>query len=133
MFYEYSFTIPANTSQAEPEELVCPLAAGIINYIAVLFPAGCAGLAYLQIKRALHHIAPVNPDGAFNSNDEVIAFDEHFELSEQPFQVELVGWNLDDTFVHTLEVRFGVEEQRLISEEVTILGRFKSMFKALGV
>ena len=108
MYYDYSFTIPANTTKSSPEELAVKLTHGIIHRVELGFPRGCAGLAHLQIRRGLHQVWPTNPQGSFNTDGYTIVFNEHYELFTEPYRLTLVGWNLDDTYNHTLEVRFGV-------------------------
>lgn len=108
MFYDFSFPIPANTPQASPITLECKLTHGIIHRVEVGFPPGCAGLAYNQIRDGLHQVWPTNPEGAFNADNYTIVFNEHYDLHTTPYTLILVGWNDDDTFPHTLEVRFGI-------------------------
>lgn len=109
MFYDLSLTIPKNTSEAVPLELPLILCRGVINHVEIGFPPGCAGLAHLQIRRALHQLWPTNPSGSFNTDGYNILFDEAYELFFEPYLVDLVAWNLDDTYPHTLEVRIGIE------------------------
>lgn len=108
MFYDVSFTIPANTTKAAPLEQHVKLSHGVIHRVEVGFPSGCAGLAHLQILEGAHHVWPTNPAGSFNTDDYTIPIDDYYELFEEPYTLTLVGWNEDDTFSHTLEVRFGI-------------------------
>ena len=108
MYYDVSFTIPANTAKSSPEELVVKLTHGVIHRVELGFPRGCAGLAHLQIRRGLHQVWPTNPQGSFNTDGYTITFNEYYEFSTEPYVLTLVGWNLDDTYDHTLEVRIGI-------------------------
>lgn len=108
MYYDYSFTIPANTTQAAPTTQACKLTHGVIHHVEIDFPYGCAGLVHLQILHALHQLWPTNPEGSFNADDYVISTNEHLELTDTPYIITLQGWNSDDTFDHTLQVRFAL-------------------------
>ena len=131
MFYDFSFTIPANTTEADPQELVCKLTYGIIHRVEIIFPSGCAGLAHLQIREGLHQYWPTNPDGAFNSNDERIEFSEYLELYRTPYELVLIGWNEDDTYPHTLEVRFGLLPVWVLQPEPGLSGMLKKFQRRL--
>lgn len=108
MYYDVSFTIPANTAKASPTELDVKLTYGVVHRVEIGFPSGCAGLAHLQIRRGGHQVWPTNPQGSFNTDGYTIPINDYYELFEEPYILTLVGWNLDDTYDHTLEVRFGV-------------------------
>ena len=108
MYYDISFAIPSDTTQAAPEELQVKLCHGVIHRIEIGFPTGCAGLVYLQIREGLHQVWPSNRQGSFNTNGYTIPIDDYYELYEEPYILTLVGWNLDDTYDHKLEVRFGI-------------------------
>ena len=108
MYYDVSFTIPANTAKASPEDLEVKLTHGVVHRVEIGFPSGCAGLAHLQIRRGGHQVWPTNPQGSFNTDDYTIPIDDYYELFEEPYILTLVGWNLDDTYDHTLEIRFGI-------------------------
>lgn len=108
MFYDVSFTISANTAKSAPREERVKLTHGVIHRVEIGFPDNCAGLAHLQIREGGHQVWPTNPQGSFNTDGYTIVIDDYYELFEEPYTLTLVGWNLDDTYDHTLEVRFGV-------------------------
>ena len=114
MYYDVSFTIPANTAKIAPEEQHVKLTHGVIHRVEIGFPSGCAGLAHLQIYEGGHQVWPANRQGSFNTDDYTIPIDDHYELFEEPYILTLVGWNLDDTYDHTLEVRFGILPPELL-------------------
>ena len=131
MFYDFSFTIPANTSQDSPKRYKCKLTHGVIHRIEIGFPPGCAGLAGLKINEGLHQLWPTNPEGAFNTDGYTIVINEYYELYRAPYMLTLIGWNDDDTYPHTLEVRFGILPQEIIAPEETFIQAFKKLLKRL--
>ncbi len=108
MEYVFRLTIPANTPKSSPERLNCQLTHGIINHVSVCFPPKKCNLAHLVIYRFEHQVWPTNPEESFAWDDYTIEFDEEFELLEWPYTMSIRGWNEDDTYEHTITVRFEI-------------------------
>ena len=108
MYYEKRLTIPAGTEQASPETDDIPLDPGVLQRVWIDFPAGCAGLAHLQIHLWSRQLYPRNPDSDIAADDRSIDFSEDYEIKDPPFALGLVGWNEDDTYDHTITVRVQV-------------------------
>ena len=128
MFYDFSFTILADTSASSPKVERVKLEYGILHLIEISFPAGCAGLVHLQIFDNGHQLFPTNPGGSFNTDDYTIRFNDHYPLLNPPYTLRLVGWNLDDTYDHTLEIRLGILPPEILfpyKEEMGLIGRIK--------
>ncbi|MBA7560745.1 hypothetical protein ES708_02376 [subsurface metagenome] len=131
MFYDFSFTIPANTSKYPLYIKRAKLTHGIIHRVEIGFPDGCGGLVHLRIKRGLFQVWPLNPDGDFNSDNYTIAFNDFYELFSAPYLLTLHGWNLDDAFPHTLEIRFGILPADVLQPEEPFIQAFKKLLKRL--
>lgn len=131
MFYDYSFAIPANTIKPAPHEQEVYLPPGIIHRIELGFPKGCAALAHLTIRHGLNQLWPTNADGSFNSDGYTIVINEHYHIRTEPFILTLVGWNFDDTFLHTIEVRFGVLPTEVLMPEEPFIQAFKKLLTRL--
>ena len=131
MYYDFSFTVPKDTPAKKPEELEVKLTHGIIHRVEIGFPSGCAGLVHLCIKRGIHQVWPLNSEGDFNSDDYTIAFNEFYELFSAPYLLTLHGWNLDDAFPHTLEIRFGILPVDVLQPEEPFIQAFKKLLKRL--
>lgn len=133
MFFAFDLPIPANTAKASPVEVQATLTHGIIHRVEIEFPAYCAGLAYVAIRRGIHQLWPLNPDGAFRSDDYVIAWDEYQELLDEPYEITLVGWNLDDTYPHTPIVRIGLFPPEIAEAPQRSAGLLQRLLKRMGV
>ena len=133
MFYDYSFTVPANTTKSAPRELEVYLPPGVIHRIEIGFPAGCAGLTHITMRHGLNQLWPTNADGDFNTDDYTIVINEHYRIITEPFILTLVGWNLDDTFDHTPEIRFGVLPAEVMEPEETFIQAFKKLLRRLRI
>ncbi len=133
MFYEFSISVPANTAKASPTTQELHLTAGIVHYVEIEFPDGCAAtdgsglLTYLQIRQPEATYLPTNPEGWFASDGHIIPVKEHKELTESNNRLKLVAYNLDDTYAHIIRVRIGVlpkEELEPTSLLSDLLSRF---------
>lgn len=133
MFYDYSFTVPANTTKTVPLEQEVYLPPGVIHRIELGFPGGCAGLVHITMRHGLNQLWPTNADGSFNTDDYTIVINEHYRIVTEPFILTLIGWNLDDTFEHTPEIRFGVLPMEVIEPEETFIQAFKKLLRRLRI
>lgn len=108
MFYEFAVAIPANTPATAPVEEDVHLSPGTVVRVDFQFPRGCVGLVHVQVWKGEHQVWPVNTDGNISSEGQTVTFPEDYDVDEDPFTLTLRGWNLDDTFPHTITFRFAV-------------------------
>lgn len=80
--------------------------AGVITFVEVQFPRGCAGLVHASVRLGLHQLWPTNQDGAITGDDARVSWDEQYPITAAPFTLRLVATNADDTFPHTVTFRF---------------------------
>jgi len=106
MLYEFQITTPANTPEASKKKTVLELELGVIVRTIIEFPPGPAGLLHLQINRAMHQLDPRNLNGSIIGDRTFLDFEEWYELTEEPYQLEAYTWNEDDTYQHMVIVRF---------------------------
>lgn len=130
MHYDFSVALPANTAKAAPVVQDLALSPGIIHRVEVVFPDKCAGLAHMTILHKSRQVWPANPDGSYNTNNETVGWDEWHELEEEPYLLQACAWNLDDTYPHTIELRFAILPREILRpprEELTILNRLQRL------
>lgn len=99
-----SLTIPANTPERAPIELVMPVYVGWCESVAVLFPSGCAQLARVAIFDRDSKIAPApSSHVAWLTGDgqPPVMVPVRRRLSGPPYVIKVRGWNEDDTYPHT--------------------------------
>lgn len=108
MLFEYPLEIPANTAETAKATLDAPLAPGTVARVDVQFPRGCVGLAHVQIWRREHQIFPTNLDGNIAAEGMVVSWPEDYDVDDEPFALELRGWNEDDSYAHTVTFRFAL-------------------------
>jgi len=117
MFYEYRLTVPPNTPATAPVTQEIPLHPGRIVAMAVQLPRGCVGLVHAQILESLYIHWPSNPDSSFSGDATVIEWQESFDLDPTAPRLRLVGWNLDDTFSHTITFRINVLPKAVVDQQ----------------
>jgi hypothetical protein len=108
MFYSFDLQIPANTPEAHPVSLDCPVSSGVVNRVMVIFPIGVATLAHVRVFRSSHQLWPSNLDGSFASDGEFLDFAENYPVMDLPHEFTFSGWNDDDTYAHTITLRIGI-------------------------
>lgn len=104
MDYAVSLTIPANTLEADAVESVLELCYGTVERVTVLFPPGPSGLVHVRIFRHTRQIWPSTPGESYVGNKTMYTFAENWPIHELPHEVVVQGWNLDDTYEHTVYV-----------------------------
>lgn len=113
MFYSFDVTVPALTTEASAVEQTAEMVPGLIHRVELQFPKGCVGLVKARVWHAAHQLWPSNPGGSIASDGFLVAWDERWELAEEPMRLRLQVWNDDDTFAHTLTFRFALAEAPL--------------------
>jgi hypothetical protein len=108
MRYRAELTIPAATPAAEPATLEIPLCYGTISEVEVQFPAGQAGMTYLQVWRFEHQLLPTTPGLAFRGDDVQITLNDSIPIHDLPLSVELRGWAPDTIYDHVVIVSLSV-------------------------
>lgn len=113
MIFQQSLTIPINTAKAAPKREEIRLVKGLIYQIEIFFPPGCAGLVGLCIKDALHQVWPSKANTWFYSDDETISFDETYEIDNEPASFQIIGYNEDTVWEHTMQIRLGIVDKEI--------------------
>lgn len=102
--FMHRFAVPKNTAKTAYTSYTLPIPASQVERIWVEFPRGCAGLVGFQLWRGVEQVFP-NPAGNWLISD---GYTLNFRLSHvidrEPYEVELRGYNTDDTYQHTIWV-----------------------------
>jgi len=133
VLYVLALTIPANTAEAAPHEEDLKLTDGVITRVEVEFPAGCAGLAHTYARQAIHQVFPTNPDGDLCSDNYVAAWMDYEDLDTDPRILTIGGWNLDDTYDHTITWRIELTPREIAERMKTQQGMLAGIGRLLGI
>jgi len=127
MFLFIELTIPAQTPETSPATKPIQLTEGVITYWWVGFPPGCAGLAHVAIYEFEHQILPRGEDQDIYWDGYIYSVPDHYEMVDEPYQIEVRGWNEDDSYPHTITVGVALEE----IPEVTTESLLERLLRAL--
>lgn len=119
----YEFILPISGSENTPQKHTLKVPAGILDTIEVGFPLGCERLARLKIFYHTMQILPYNLDSSLGFDDYIIKVSMNLPLDTEPFELELLGWNEDDLFEHTLSIAVNVIETGKAKEDTSDLLR----------
>jgi len=133
MLYTTQLTIPANTTRASPATATLTLAPGVVNRVMVGFPFGCANLAHVAIFEREHQVWPGDPDEDFSWDDFIFAWDEDHELEGPPYELEIRGWNEDDTYPHTILLAMALTDITKAREARGILAFWNRFKQTVGI
>ncbi len=102
MIFVKALTIPAGTAIIDAIESAIACTPGKVIEVEITFPAGCVGLVGVKVKDWEHVIWPSNPESWFIADGYTITWNEDYNLLGSPHILKVVGYNLDDTFPHTI-------------------------------
>ena len=116
MYFVNNISVPANTTKDNPLVKTMELSAGWVSHIRIGFPAGCAGLVGVQVRRFDSQVLPLTMGEWITYNDYVFECPVWVDLRDDPMELVLHLYNEDDTFPHEIAVHVIVEEHNLIAE-----------------
>lgn len=129
MFYSTEIELPANTLALTPVIVRLGVHPGIVQHVWFGFPRGCFGLAHIQVWDKGWQVWPLTQRKSLHWENIVIDFDDRYPILAEPFEFVVKGWNLDDTYQHTLWFACVIEPDLIISA-----GRdLQSILHELGV
>lgn len=123
MFRFVELEVPASTTESAPATKSIQLTEGVIKRWWVGFPDGSADLVHVTIYEFEHQLIPRGEDEDLWWNDFIFDIPDSYELTEEPYAVEVRAWNEDDRHAHMVIVGVALEPL----EEVTI----KDLYLAL--
>ena len=133
MYYLYNISTPANTPYENRKRTRIKLAKGTITDVKILFPSGCSGLLSCNIFRGGHQLYPISPGEFFTGDHTDFSFSEYYILSNQPYELVVDSWNLDDTLPHSVICGFNISPPATIKNETTTEQELIDALKELGV
>lgn len=118
MIYTANITTPKNTAQTALKRTVLRVTKGLVYRVEFHFPPGPSSLVGLAVFDGLYQAWPSSLGVFFATDDETVEFDDMYLKEAAPFQFDIMTYNTDDTYDHTVAVRIG-----LVSKDV-FLARF---------
>lgn len=100
MYYHKEVTISKDTLIYPGYETRIEIGKGIITRLRVFFPWGCANLCGVQIYRYEQQLLPLNRTEYLKGNDVEYILDSDIVIDQEPYELLIKGYNLDDIFEH---------------------------------
>jgi len=124
--YSKRFTVPALSSKKFEIEVE----GDVITYVRIRYPPGPTGLLRVAIHYGEKRIFPHEEDTWFYGDDEIIEWQEYYELPETPCVLKVVAVNDDDTYDHTFYLVLNVQKkEHMIASQIA--SKLVRMFRRL--
>jgi len=115
MFYVFTCTPGASTTEAAPTPTSLLLTPGIIHQVDVLFQDGCGHAEYVQVFDDLMQLWPTNRGEKMRGNATVISFREFYELTPANHILTAKTWTaLTGANVKEIVIQIGVLPKSII-------------------
>jgi len=108
MYYEWTFTIPVNTAEADAVEHELVMDSGVIVGMSVYNPPGCHRFCRCRILEELSVLWPGNPLGYIATDGDVVQWTENYVLKSPKYRLILRAWNVSTSYAHDVVVRINV-------------------------
>lgn len=133
MFYDFTVTVPHNTSQENPVEQICPVTAGAVHRVSVQFPRGTYARVHIQIRYHEFQVWPTNPDGSLNADGYPLEWDESYPIDTDPFEFKVIAWSTADTYDYDINIRFGILRTEDVEKQSGIMVALSKFLKLVGL
>jgi len=108
VYYEWTFSIPANTSEANAVEHELAMDSGVIVAMSVYNPPGCQRVCRSRILEELSVLWPGNRLGYIATDGDVVTWAEGYVLKSPRYRLILRAWNVSTNYAHDVVVRINV-------------------------
>jgi hypothetical protein len=108
MIYSPTITTLANTSKAGRLRTRLDVILGLLYQVDIEFPPGSSGLLHAVIHDGAYQLYPSDSGSSFTGDNSRVSFPDLYFKLDMPASFDILTWNLDDTYDHTLTVRLGM-------------------------
>ena len=120
MRYDYPITVPRNTPESAPLTKEYKVISGILTYVSVFFPPGCAGNVRVRIFYQDWQLGPVNRDGYLLGDANLVQWAEFIPVEVEPLVFRVHAWNLDINYDHSIMVSWVILPRAVVLPEETM-------------
>lgn len=108
MYYVKTVTIPAQTYPDTPVVAVWKVSFGVITRFEIGFPPGCVGLVHVRVLYHADQLYPSELGTTFAWDNWNYVIEDFYPLYVPPYNLEIEGFNLDDSYSHIVEFRANI-------------------------
>ena len=131
MLFTKSFTIKTTHTASNPLIETFSLSHGIITFVSVFMPPGCHGLVYCQLKHWAKAIFPSVEDMFLMTDSHPLEWNEYYEMYQEPYELQFIGWSYLATYDHVVTVRIAVLPRKAVLA-LAIVDAIKGILGALS-
>jgi len=113
MLYSKEIRIPANTSKNDPLGVILDVVEGTVKRVWVRWYWGSGNLCGCRLVRGGSQVWPTSLTEWFLSSPYPLTFEEAYPVTDEPLEINIEAYNLDDTYSHTVWVGVLVLRQTL--------------------
>jgi hypothetical protein len=121
MFVSKRVTIPANTTEANATKTTIKVASDVLHYVAVQFPAGCAGLVHVRVWANEHPVFPSDPALDIAADTWTVESPVIHKFDPGEAYINIQAWNEDDTYEHTITVYASIIEGKYLFPQENVV------------
>ena len=111
MIFTATVVIPKNTTKESPYQQTVKLTYCVIDGVRVEIPLGVMWLAGIRMMVGGHQLYPTTNDEWITGNNSNIEWTDRYTLGDGIFEIEIIAYNLDQYYDHTIRVWFDVSER----------------------
>lgn len=111
MIFQSSPTTEITAYTTTPKRTTLKVCRGLVYKIEIEFPPGPSGLLKVQLYDGGFQVWPSSPGQYFQTDGNIISFDDTYLKLAAPFTFDIYTWNLDDTWSHQVFIRIGMVDK----------------------
>ena len=134
-YYEKHITVPANTTEADPEVEEFTVKHGVIHWVRFSFPAGCQELTRVRLYRNETQTIPTDLNDYVAADNADFSFAERIRVGSGWNKLKIKAWNVDTTYDHTVTIALDVLSLRELDPllgRTGLLGLLEKLLRRLG-
>lgn len=101
MRYYVELVVEVGTTIDDPEVAEVKLTPGVIEHLALYFPAGSAGNLYIQLWLNGYQLVPWERGQWLRGDDLLIPDSGRYEVDEEPYLLTIKGYSTATNYAHS--------------------------------
>jgi len=116
MFFSKALLIPPNTPILAPVSETIKVTEGVVRHVWVRWRWGTGNLCGVRMTHNEFQFWPLSLGTWFPSSEYPIDFADSIPIQDDSRSIVVSGYNLDDTFPHTVWVGFNIVREHVTAE-----------------
>ena len=126
--YSRKFTVPPSTTR----EFTISLEGDVITYVRIRYPPGPHALLRIALLYGDKWIFPYEDSTYFYGDDEIIEWEEYYEVPERPFPMKILAINDDDTYEHSFYIVINIQDRKYLLAQQLANSIARALRRLLG-